>query len=70
VLSLDVGLRDDKRKALVVRETFTAQAVPENPSVDAAAAAMSVAFSQVCGQLIAHLSESAITTSEVGSAYY
>jgi ABC-type uncharacterized transport system auxiliary subunit len=68
VLSLDVGLRDDKKKTLVIWQTFAAQAVPENPSVDAAAAAFGVAFSQICGRLIARLSESGTTTSEIESA--
>jgi ABC-type uncharacterized transport system auxiliary subunit len=67
VLSLDIGLRDDKKKALVVWQTFAAQAVPRDASVDAAAAAFSVAFSQICGQLIARLSESGAITSEVES---
>lgn len=66
VLSLDIGLRDDKKKALVVWQTFSAEAVPKDASMDAAAAAFSVAFSQICGQLIAHLSETGIITSEVG----
>jgi hypothetical protein len=61
-------LRDDKKKTLVIWQTFAAQAVPENPSVDAAAAAFGVAFSQICGRLIARLSESGTTTSEIESA--
>jgi ABC-type uncharacterized transport system auxiliary subunit len=69
VLSLDIGLRDDKKKALVVWQTFAAQAIPKDASVDAAAAALSVAFSQICGQLIARLSETGTIKSEVGSAY-
>jgi ABC-type uncharacterized transport system auxiliary subunit len=69
VLALDVGLRDDKKKALVVWQTFAAQAVPRDATVDAAAAAFSVAFSQICGQLITRLAESRTSTSDVRSAY-
>jgi ABC-type uncharacterized transport system auxiliary subunit len=69
VLSLDIGLRDDKKKALVVWQTFAAQAVPKDASVDAAAAALSVAFSQICGQLIARLSETGTITSGAGNVY-
>jgi ABC-type uncharacterized transport system auxiliary subunit len=70
VLWLDIGLRDDKKKALVVWQTFAAQPVPKDATVDSAAAAFGVAFSQICEGLIARLSETGTVTSEVGSRYF
>jgi hypothetical protein len=57
VLSLDMGLRDDKQKQLLMSQTYQAEGIPADSSVGAAAEALSGAFSTICGQLLTRLSD-------------
>jgi ABC-type uncharacterized transport system auxiliary subunit len=57
VLSLDMGLRDDKQKQLLMSQTYQAEGIPADSSVGAAAEALSGAFSTICRQLITRLSD-------------
>jgi ABC-type uncharacterized transport system auxiliary subunit len=57
VLSLDMALRDDKQKQLLMSQTYQAEGIPADSSIGAAAEAMSGAFSTICGQLITRLAD-------------
>jgi ABC-type uncharacterized transport system auxiliary subunit len=55
LLALDVALRDDPHRQLVLSRSFRAEAVPADDTVGAAVDALSQAFVTVCRDLVAEL---------------